>query len=367
MRIDPSELLLVRACLANEASFETSYREWEQHADLDSMNHGAVRLLPFLSHRCDMLGIEGELGQRLRGIRRYFWAQQRHQQHSIGKTLLDTLEGESVFALKGAAVSDLVYEHPELRPYDDIDLLVSRDDFSMISENLKSEGWRYSSPLPESSVIYLHHAKQFKLRGAELDLHWTVLPFTPDPEFDNRVMESSQQQLSWTPGVKIPSGTYCLIHTVIHGIRSNDVSPIRWIVDTHQLILNSEIDWGLFQKEVRALGVEGPVGVAADWFNGLAGFDALFPPIRKDGFSFGRATDALARKAYFSHGLWVGRLLRMMGSQIPLVRNALSKEGKLSEAQILKTWVRANKDEIQGIMRRYGIIKSMLGHWSRER
>ena len=364
MKISNDEVLILRACLATEDHFESSFRSWERVADLDQTNYGAVRLLPMISHRLEQHGIQSPIAPKLRGIRRFFWAKQQVQKRAIKSSVLDVFEGDEVFALKGLALAEIAYEHEELRPFDDIDLLVGRDTYLDAPRSLAKRGWLYSSSTVERSTLYLHHAKQFKLGGVELDLHWTAIPFSTDPEFDDRLMASANRTVSWAPNIKIPSATYCLIHSIVHGNQPNDVSPVRWVLDAYQLIQSGGVEWDLFESEVLSLGLKPIINHSSALLNEAIGKEVI-PRISGSKRGSPGVVGAISQKSYFSRRLWLGRTLRIFGSHIPVVKSALYKEKDLSRPKLLFVWFRENLSEALFVFRRFGLIRAVSGTWSK--
>lgn len=363
MKISNDELLILRACLATQDQFESSFRSWESTANLDLTNYGAVRLLPTISHRLEEQGIESPLAPKLRGIRRFFWAKQQVQKRAIKSSAADVFEGDEVFALKGLALAERAYAFEELRPFDDIDLLVRRDTYLNAPLALEKRGWLYSSATVERSTLYLHHAKQYKLRGVELDLHWTAIPFSTDPEFDDRLMASANRTVSWAPNIKIPSATYCLIHSIVHGNQPNDVSPVRWVLDAYHLTQSGDVEWDVFEREVCNLGLKSKINQSSALLNKAIGHQVI-PEIRGPKRGSPSFVGAISQKSYFSRGLWLGRILRILGSHIPIVNSALHKENNVSGPRVIFVWLRENVAEAAFVFKRYGLASALSGTWS---
>lgn len=81
-----------------------------------------------------------------------------------------------VIVLKGAYLSEVVYEDRALRPMADLDFLVRRSDLGRVVEMLEGEGYTSDDEidLTDSSEL-LHHLPPFRKPGASMiEIHWTL-------------------------------------------------------------------------------------------------------------------------------------------------------------------------------------------------
>jgi hypothetical protein len=327
LNIQQNELDLIKACLVNDDGFESLFRKWESDAKIAALNYGALRLLPFLQKRLLDLNVESFIEPELRRIHRYFWAKRQLQEVTIQKSVMPLMTGVDAVSLKGFALERLAYGQGELRPFSDLDFLVSRTDFRLIDDRVANYSFRYLGSTPARSLEYLQHAKPYKGKHLDLDIHWTFFPLGIDVGYDQRIRERSsinQSQSGWL----LPSPTDALIHTVLHGRRPDVVSPIRWLIDAHLLVSRTEIDWQLLQDESKNLGLQGELE---------AGLSVLGEFTKKD-FSFLSRRVRSDPKLHLAHmaahwsvksdSLWIKRLARIFGSDLILVRNALAKDGR---------------------------------------
>lgn len=173
------------------------------------------------------------------------------------------------------------------------------------------------------------------------DLHWTALPFSMDPEFDERVIASANRTLDWAPNIKIPSATYCITQSIVHRNEPNYVSLVRWVMDGYNLTQSGEVEWDLFDSELCNLGLKTKINHSLALLNNAIGYEvtpviALSKP-GSPGFVW-----RVSHKSYFSKGLWLGRILRILGSHIPIVNSALHKEKNLGGTGVIFVWLREN-------------------------
>src|SRR5262249_4618619 len=96
--------------------------------------------------------------------------------------LLKTLRGAGidVMPLKGPVLAALAYGSVSLRQFDDLDILVRREDVPAAVAALAEAGYRGLLPdAPSRQQLLLECRNQLTLRGAdriEVELHWNVVP-----------------------------------------------------------------------------------------------------------------------------------------------------------------------------------------------
>lgn len=364
MGIRTNELTLIEACLSLDNSFESRFRDWESVADIANLDHGALRLLPFLNKRLSHLGIESVLDADLKRIQRYFWAKRRLQEVTITESIVPLVQGMKPISLKGFALEQLVYEEGELRPFSDLDLLVSRSDFRLVHQRAPKHNLRFLGPAPARSYEYLQHAMPYKGKSLDLDLHWTFFPLGLDVGYDNRIRERSskcEEYQSWL----VPSATDALIHTLLHGRRPDVVSPIRWMLDAHLLVSRRDIDWNLFRQEARKLGLRRELEAGLDELRQVSKSDSTIPSLIFNLTSDLHFAHSAARKAVNTDSMWLKRLARLAGSDYILIRKALAGDGrKFTPLRVLiSTWTESVK-ELGSLLTTYNLGSIFAGRWS---
>lgn len=364
MKIQPNEIDLIKACLADDSSFESMFRQWESAAKIESLNLGALRILPFLHKRMLDLNVASLLEPELRRIHYYFWAQRQLQEVTIQESVLPLMTGIDSVALKGLALERVAYRQGELRPFSDIDLLVSRNDFRLIDDRIVNHGFRYQGLTPARSFEYLRHSKSYNGRHLELDIHWTFFPLGIDVGYDERIRErasNNQSDCSWL----LPSPTDTLIHTVLHGNRPNVVSPIRWLIDAHLLVTRNEIDWKLFQEESKSLGLQAEIKAGLTVLSEFSGKTFSFSSQRVGTGPKFHISHLAARWSMSSNSLWVNRLARIFGSDMIMVRKALVRDGR--QLNTIRLAIIASSEsirEIVSILLANSIIDVITGKWA---
>jgi hypothetical protein len=368
LKLEENEERLLRACLSSDAQFLKSFRAWESIADLDALNSGAVRLIPFLKTRLDKHSIYTELENKLNGIYRFFWAKRQVQQVAIDNCLVPMVGNHPAIALKGMALESLAYNYPELRPFDDVDLLVSRPDYFALAALASEFGLKYSGRSPERSTVYLRHAKSYIAQNLEVDIHWTAIPTSSDHNFEYRMLSRAKQGLLSNLPFLTPDPTDCLLHTVLHGNRDNSVSPVRWYLDAYLLIERNSINWEQFWGEAQKIGLVRQAKKGLQRLNDLMGYDfaeVLHAPGGLRGFiGFSPARLPALMKHGLTAGKWV-HLLRLVGSDVVVVRKALAMDG--GRSGLLPAYVTAYVEsfhEVKALLKNHSSMALFRNSWT---
>lgn len=364
MKIRQSELDLIAACLIEDDGFESKFRVWESGADLRTINYGALRVLPFLQTRLSKLKIESHLSPAIQRIYRYFWVKRELQKETIQRSVIPLMKGIKSVALKGLALEALAYKDGELRPFSDVDFLVSRNDFRLMAERASKYDFYYRGVTPAHSFEYFQHAKSFQGNHLELDVHWTFFPLGIDPTYDDRIRDRSTinpTEGSWL----LPSPTDALIHTLLHGLKPDVVSPIRWLVDAHLLVSRNEIDWDLLQKEAKGLGVPSELESSLSLLGQFTRIEYGHFRKSEEFFPDLNIAHAAARWSVKSDSMWMKRIVRIFGSDVIMVRKALAKDGKsINPLNIFRTVIWESIREIFSVLAKNSISSVWTGKWS---
>jgi hypothetical protein len=95
----------------------------------------------------------------------------------IEVTSILTAASVSPYVVKGAALAHLVYTHPSLRLFGDVDLLIQSDDWDQTCTTLAAAGFRrlYPEPRPGWDRRFTKGTVFQREEGAEIDLHRTFV------------------------------------------------------------------------------------------------------------------------------------------------------------------------------------------------
>lgn len=248
---DETQTLLLHAALDEGPAALEAFRRWTTRVDIDrDLDHGSFRLLPLLYSNLKRAGCDDPVMGRLQGIYRYAW---------VGVQPVLRASSEAITLLEAAAIPTLVskglalglchYGSVAERPMADGDIIVPKARAVEAFARLAEAGWRPSPPSREPLTPRLlagsHAIGLINDAGVELDLHWQ-----PSHELGSAQAVDS----FWRDAVPMkvlgaqtlrPSATHLLLHLTLHGLRRNDLSPLRWIADAAVLLRREgpNIDW----------------------------------------------------------------------------------------------------------------------------
>jgi hypothetical protein len=367
VQIRQNELDLIKACLANDDGFETIFRKWESVSSLKALNSGALRLLPFLQKRILDLNVDSLIEPEIKRLHRYFWARRQLQEVTIQESVLPLMKGIASVSLKGFALERLAYRPGELRPFSDLDLLVSRSDFRLIDDRAGNYDLRYLGAAPARSFEYLQHAKPYTGKHLDLDIHWTFFPLGVDVMYDERIRERASIDDDYD-GWLLPSPTDALIHTVLHGSRPDVVSPVRWLLDAHLLISRNDIDWKLLKEESKKLGLQAELQSGLEDLGELTNTNYSLSSHKYGARPRFHLAHLAARWSVKSSSLWVKRLARVFGSDLIMVRKALAGDGR--QFDLVRVSLTASGEiirEIVSLLSTNSIVDVLTGRWASRR
>ncbi len=290
------QILLLRAALAEEpAEALACWERWRQMADFENLDYGSHRLLPLLQRNLVRHGAGPHpwLG-RMKGLHRHTWV--RNQQLFAGLSgLVRALRAEldsPVMLLKGAALALQAYPDMGLRPMEDCDFLVPRAAAPAALVLLERHGWRpvagwamVGRPIAEMSDYWrqFSHAQNFVFgdersagQSCGVDLHWRALADTgTSGELnENLWLRASAGSLPDGTPVLLPAPTDLLCQVCLHGLRANDVPPVRWAADAAILLRQATaagagsqaaIDWTRLQRFAVEHAVTKRLGATLDF------------------------------------------------------------------------------------------------------
>jgi hypothetical protein len=244
----PGQDLLLKACVLDGDEALDSWRRWRATTSLETIDAGSIRLLPMLADTLQRLGAEDPEFGKYRGVQRRTWARSRLLFRGAGR-ILAALNGAQIpaMALKGLALASTYYPTDSMRPMGDIDLLVPRDEAFRSFDVLESIGWRSVHRRPSRLAhLAIHHALPFQdptTSEVDADIHWGMLY--------GRYSDAAEAA-TWDAAVPIeiegatavaPCAADLLIHVCIHGMRWNDMPPVRWVVDAAMIVRSGRVDW----------------------------------------------------------------------------------------------------------------------------
>jgi hypothetical protein len=167
--------------------------------------------------------------------------------------LLKQLEAQGVLAIpfKGPALACLLYGDPALRHFDDLDILVRRQDFSAAKSVILSLGYQ-----PKEQYVY--HESFMLARGSTelvVELHWDIMP----EDFPLRLdLEGIWERRASLPLGGAQAATLSpedlLLFLCLHGSRHQWLR-LQWLCDVAQLIRRyPSLDWEKVMEQARIAG-----------------------------------------------------------------------------------------------------------------
>lgn len=281
------ELLLCATILSGDKAL-AAWEQWTNEVDFENLDMGSQRLLPETYTNLLPLGVDHEYMARMKGVKRKTWLENQLLFHH-GEKAIEVLDARRISTMiaKGPALVLCHYKSHGRRPMADFDLVVHRDQAEEAIAALGSNGFRLMDKNWRGGDIGLLHAvTYFNDTGHQFDLHWRVIGGCTDdgPFWDNAVPVSVN-----STSTLAPSPTEMLLHVCIHGIRPNEVPPIRWVVDASVILKDAEIDidWDRLAELATRLRFGYRMQAA---FNYLSRFDIDEPA---------NATDGLWRRGLF--------------------------------------------------------------------
>ena len=249
---NPAQASLLDAAIGPEAQVRQSFQAWKDVTDIEApVDGGTYRLLPLLYSRLVASGLDDPMMGRLKGVYRMSWYK-NHELFRRSAPAIAALEaaGVQTMLLKGAPLAMAHYPSHALRPMGDLDLVVRSSQAEKARTILAGLGWTTSSKHPQRELPDLHAQDLHHPNGAELDLHWHCLREAPSDAMDDWFWASAKPFVFEQVTTLRPAPTQMLVQIILHGLRSNDEPPIRWITDAAAVIgaTGDDIDWAELTK-----------------------------------------------------------------------------------------------------------------------
>jgi hypothetical protein len=272
----PAQELLLRAALSHGEESGDYYRRWLELVPFDGHHdEGSYRLLPLVWTNLSRTGKDYPNLGRLKGIFRNNWVKNLRRLAMAGD-LLRALRSENIPTLvgKGLPLAIDFYDVPAHRPMSDFDLIVHPADAPRVSRLLEQRGFE-TRRTHWSSERRLRHALQHShAEDGEVDLHWHILTDCQNDEADKNFWDNSVPIEIGGIETRRPSATDMLLHVVIHGIRPNEMPPIRWIPDAVMIIRSGEtIDWDRLAQFALDHAISARMKLGLDYLKDRLGVD----------------------------------------------------------------------------------------------
>ena len=226
-----------------------------------------------------LLGSDGEFLVRLRDSYLVATTETTRQLTALAPLLkLAASYDMEVIALKGVALLAMVYEDPGLRPMNDVDLLVRKEDFDRMSELLQGEGYRentlFENQFVEETIGHIDPGwKTFRKGNVVIDLHARINMGSGTRMISAEAMINRSNLLEFE-GMQIPCPLpeSMLLHLIVHLDKHLQKGFTRFsnLVDIFLILekYREHLDW----EEFRHLGeLTGTLITSNNWLNYLSG------------------------------------------------------------------------------------------------
>lgn len=267
----PDQQLLLDAALLDGDAAREAFRTWRADVQLEEeFSWTVLRLLPLVHENLVRAGERDPLMGRFKGLARRSWYETRQLFHRVRPAIAALHQrGIAMLMLKGAPLVLTYYGHHALRPMSDVDVCVRPGDVPCAVNTLRELGW---SPGADFTPDYFRfrHALQFRHpEGGELDLHWHAL---------YESLGTQHREWGWASaepldfeGIPVlqPSPTTMLLQLIVHGIRWNEETPVRWIPDAMTVLKkrSHDIDWTQLVVDATHLKVTQRLAIGLQWLS----------------------------------------------------------------------------------------------------
>lgn len=239
--------LLLEAALWPGERGIAAFRAWRARIEPEQQfGWNLVRLLPLVYDNLHRQGLRDPLMARLKGVYRRAWCENNRLFHATAPVVAQlAAKGCEVLLLKGAPLVLGYYRNHAVRPMADLDVVVRGSRLTDAVGILHSAGYRSVRSM-SSDLLRFAHALQFvHPEGAQIDLHWHVLFEAPSEQADRAFWAATEAAEFMDTPVRQPDPASLLLQVIIHGVRSNEETPIRWIPDALTILRTrgAAIDW----------------------------------------------------------------------------------------------------------------------------
>ncbi len=265
---DEQELLL-QSALAPDDRAVSAFTEWCGRVDIDeALDWASLRLLPLVYSKQLRNHVNAALMGRLKGVYRRAW----YETHTLFQRVAPTVAalhdaGVPVLLLKGTPLVLAYYRNHAHRPMSDVDICVSHADAKRAIQVVTSLGWTPTSVSTEDRLRFFHALQFIHPDGGELDLHWHVMVETQDDSLDDLFWAATEALDFLGTPTRMLAPTEQFLHTVLHGMRWNEETPVRWIPDALTILYTraDAIDWDRFVTIAKRLKVCLRIRIAIDY------------------------------------------------------------------------------------------------------
>lgn len=264
--VGPEQVLALRAALLGGDDALRAFARWRSAISFDEIDSDTLRLVPRMYRNIRSLGGDDPILGRMKGVYRHTWVYNRLQLTAC-EELVGVLNGAGVsnVLLKGAAMLIRWTSDSGLRPMDDVDVLVRRDQARVALARLLSAGYIpiavRADRFTDREFCDLHAASLRSPEGIYIDLHWRALMNGPAHDQDRAFWDRAQPIRLANSTTHVLSPEDHLYHTCAHAASSSNGARIDWAADAAIILreVGTQFDWDRFAAHARRDGIEFPV------------------------------------------------------------------------------------------------------------
>jgi hypothetical protein len=239
----------VRAAVLDGKAGAEAFKAWTELVAFDDVDRDEFCILPLIYQKARSRGCNDPIMERLKGVYRQSWTRNKFLQQAAAQAvqLLTKAEIPSVL-LKGIAMSVQWGDPAVSRAMRDVDILVPRPVIRRAASVLSKIGWKaktlHVEELSESDLDWWSAAAFVREDGAELDLHWRVLPRNTSLAHVALFWAGIQAATVAGEPVHILKAEDQLYHVLLHGDRWTDGAALNSLVDAFSIVTGSnQLDW----------------------------------------------------------------------------------------------------------------------------
>ena len=248
-RPTPAEEDLLEAALGPETRTLAAWQSWRTQLGalgLRAIDDGSARILPLLKPRVALLPSDDSMLPLIVG---YYRRSLYHGRllRARAATVLTLLAGAGIATMvsKGGVLGAAYYGDLGLRPMNDFDVLVPREQALDAVRVLLGAGWASTQPMPEMLPDAYHSACFQSPDRLDFDLHWHLLPEACFAGADSPAWQTAEQYTVDGVATHAPCPTDLLVVVCAHAAHWSPVSPARWVADALMILRRAaeRIDW----------------------------------------------------------------------------------------------------------------------------
>ncbi len=254
--VDLAQKRMLRALILAAPRDRECLSNWLADADLDTMEHAALRLVPGLVGKFGEEHADDPRFERLWGAYRY-WQFRNRLILGDGRRAIERLReaGIELLLFKGVATALKYYDDLAIRPMGDVDVLVQPEDLAKAERILLRHGWTSVYP-DHRKAADVHSHDYLNARRSGFDLHWHSLYESPLPGIDAGFWQRARR-FDWDGlEVSLLAPEDLLLTALVNGLRDVDPPRVHWIADVARILAaEPHIAWPTLWEEAGRRGL----------------------------------------------------------------------------------------------------------------